>query len=71
MNNESSEGYNKDPTFEATDLWAESSASNMASLLSREFGKISDSVAATLAKDLSQSRKLEPQLAKLCEGEMI
>lgn len=49
---------------QATDAWAETSAASMASQLSKEFGKISDGVAATLAKELAQSRKFCEALAR-------
>lgn len=49
---------------QATDAWAETSAASMASQLSKEFGKISDDVAATLAKELAQSRKFCEALAR-------
>eukprot|EP00930_Biecheleria_cincta_P072038 TRINITY_DN59482_c0_g1_i1.p1 TRINITY_DN59482_c0_g1~~TRINITY_DN59482_c0_g1_i1.p1 ORF type:complete len:1184 (+),score=275.61 TRINITY_DN59482_c0_g1_i1:23-3553(+) len=48
----------------ATDAWAENSASTVSSLLSKEFGKISDGVASTLAQQLAQSRKFCEALAK-------
>ncbi|CAL1134506.1 unnamed protein product [Cladocopium goreaui] len=49
---------------QASDAWAETSAASMASQLSKEFGKISDGVAATLAKELAQSRKFCEALAR-------
>jgi len=48
----------------ATDQWAETSAATVSSLLSKEFSKISDGVAATLAQQLAQSRKFCEALAK-------
>jgi len=49
---------------QAADHWAETSAASMASLLSKEFGQVSDGVAATLARELSQSRKFCEALAR-------
>lgn len=42
---------------EAADAWAQSSATSVSSMMSKEFDKISDGVATSLAKELSQSRK--------------
>jgi len=48
----------------ASDSWAEASAQAVAALLQKELGKISDGVAATLAQQLSQSRKFCEALAR-------
>ncbi|CAE7538037.1 unnamed protein product [Symbiodinium natans] len=54
----------QDAVREATDAWAETSAASMSSLLSKEFGKLSQGVASNLAQQLSQSRKFCETLAR-------
>ncbi|CAJ1361847.1 unnamed protein product [Effrenium voratum] len=49
---------------QAADAWTETSAASMSSLMSKEFGKISDGVAVNLAQQLSQSRKFCEALAR-------
>lgn len=54
----------QDAVREATDAWAETSAASMSSLMSKEFGKMSQGVASNLAQQLSQSRKFCETLAR-------
>lgn len=48
----------------ATDMWADASSVAIASVLQKELAKISDGVAATLAQQLSQSKKFCEALAR-------
>ncbi|CAK9057368.1 unnamed protein product, partial [Durusdinium trenchii] len=49
---------------QAADAWAETSATSMSTLVSKEFEQMSDEVAFVLAKELSQSRKFCEALAR-------